>query len=204
MAKNTVTVASAIAAAYKRLLPALREQAQAGEMVRTAAASRSSTCTTAITKLYSSLTRERFTEASIALFGNGASKKSERTIGSLATQLHADGVKAPEVYRTVSLCRTVCENMGSAAVREALKQGLRAAYDARPGGKVERDTTAKPTATATATKPTLEEMIGETIRAEGMAGAVRCLRMVESAMVVLKNPIKASVVREAAVKVAAS
>lgn len=201
-------VAVAVSRAFNTLLPALKAQAQQNATNKAAGESRSKVCVTAISELYNSIADSQArTSAALELFGaDGRATKAEKDAhpGMLRTALQKDGVTDVQVWNTIHQCREVFAHFGVAAVVEASQKGLRKAYDARPGGAEEKKKAAEAEKKAAEAKPTVSEagMIGDVIRAEGLPGALRLLREIESAMSVLKVPAKVSVLHDAVSRIA--
>lgn len=208
--RNTVAkTVPAYVAQFSALLWGFVESAAAN-------ASRSSEAMAIVAAMYAALTPAQFNAAIVEQFGNGEKGKAHDK-GALITALEAK-VTATNVDRPESLkltvpvsarsfthqVRTVAENFGNAAVRDAAaKSGTRAAYDARPGGK---NDPAKVADVEVSSKPaTVTEvgMIGDVIRTEGLAGAIRLMGLIESGLSAVKDPIRAGIVHDAKARMAA-
>lgn len=196
--KSVSPVASAIAACFGVVYSALTDSAAQSAENKARGASRSSSCVAAIGALRDSIKdKAAFHDACVQLFGNGEKKKDVRIAGSLADKMKAEGIKDVSAFSLLHHCRTVAANWDNASVRKAATEsGIRAGYDATKE-------TASTTKAATPTKAkdvTLAELIARVIEETGPASV---LAIVESALTAKKDPIRAKIVHDARVKLAA-
>jgi hypothetical protein len=200
-AKQVNPVAVAVAACFATVYPALLDAAAQSAENATRGTSRSKMVVVGISALRAALPdAETFQKAAVELFGNGLKKKDERVAGSLADKLKADGVTALTAKSLLHHGRVVCVNWDNPAVQEAaICTGIRAAYDATKAPKPDAEAPKK----ETAAKPvTLPELIAEMARSLG--GLATMAKMMESACIANKDPIRAAVCHEYAVKLTAA
>jgi len=196
--KQTVTVASAVQACVAKLVPVFMAQNTLTDANAKAAASRSATIVSAIDGLHTAYPLATdYADACVEVFGNGVRGK-ENKAGRIADELKAAKVTALTVKSELARARTVAFNWGNADVRKAATEtGLRKAYDtAKPKAAPEaKDAGA---GTVTTVSPAMRQM--QLIEECGISGV---FGMIESYFTTLKDPIRATVVRDARNKIAA-
>lgn len=203
MARKTVAKTAQVKAAPVTQFAALFGALAWGFVESAAAnASRSADAVRIIGELYASIKGDAYAAEVARLFGNGEKGKTHEP-GVVKTELEArakaEGKDVPPTARDfLSKCRTVALAYGKPEVRKAAEEsGIRAGYDAaKPKAASESSGKDAPKATPVS----FAEIVMAEIARVGLASV---LGVVESALVASKDPIRAAVVHDARVKVAA-
>jgi hypothetical protein len=204
-AKGKTKGSATLAAAMARTSDALVAFAVATVAVAQEGVSRSAACVASIVELREACaTPAEFATAHVSLLGNRDKTKAGRIVGTLRPILEAKKVDDGTIRTLLKEWRTFAENVDVSEVRDAgIKSGLRAAYNVVMAAQREAKGTANPNPNGeTKAKPISRlELIAAWLKEDGSAEPL--LGMIESALAASKDPIRAKVVHDARIQIAA-